>query len=209
MASRTRLKVDERRQQLLDLAIDAFAHRPYDAVSIDEIAKRAGISKGLLYHYFGSKRDFYIAAVKEEARALLEATDLGPHDGGPDPTKLKEALTKYLLFVEERAEGFVFLLRGTMAGDAEVQRIVEDVRQSLVERLLSGLGVVHRSPALRHTLAGYVAFVERVSLDWLESRELTRGAVVEMLTQAGTVLVASLLAPGERITHKTGLANEA
>ncbi|HRI06444.1 MAG TPA: helix-turn-helix domain-containing protein, partial [Nannocystaceae bacterium] len=66
--------VDERRDQLLTLGRRIFAERAYDEVSIDDIAEAAGISKGLLYHYFGSKRGFYVAIVRESASRLVEAT---------------------------------------------------------------------------------------------------------------------------------------
>ena len=70
---RSRLAVDERRAQLLELGLRLFGTRPYDEVSIDDIAADAGVSKGLLYHYFGSKRAFYVATVQHAAAVLLEA----------------------------------------------------------------------------------------------------------------------------------------
>src|SRR4051812_45882941 len=74
-APRARLDVDERRAQLLSLGLERFSERSYDEVSIDDLARAAGISKGLLYHYFPTKRDFYIAALAQAAEQLLAATD--------------------------------------------------------------------------------------------------------------------------------------
>ena len=73
-APRARLEVDERRAQLVRLGIDLFAARAYDEVSIDELARAAGVSKGLLYHYFPTKRDFYVATVSEASRELPDVT---------------------------------------------------------------------------------------------------------------------------------------
>ncbi|MBW2509289.1 MAG: TetR/AcrR family transcriptional regulator, partial [Deltaproteobacteria bacterium] len=83
--ARTRLQVDVRRQQLLELGLELFASQSYDELSIDEIARRAGVSKGLLYHYYPSKRAFYVAAVREAARQLLEETDVDEHGTGAEP----------------------------------------------------------------------------------------------------------------------------
>ena len=69
-AARHRLQVDERRKQLIDLALELFGNRPYDEISIDETAKEAGVPKGLLYHYFPSKRAFFVAAVEAAAERL-------------------------------------------------------------------------------------------------------------------------------------------
>src|SRR5580765_6635428 len=74
-APRARLEVDERRAQLVALGVELFAARSYDEVSIDELARAAGISKGLLYHYFPTKRDFYVATVEEGATQLLARTE--------------------------------------------------------------------------------------------------------------------------------------
>src|SRR5215469_2622841 len=78
-APRSRLDVDERRRQLVSLGLELFSTRAYDAVSIDELAREAGISKGLLYHYFPTKRDFYVATVREAAQQLLSRTSTPEH----------------------------------------------------------------------------------------------------------------------------------
>src|SRR5213595_2920894 len=81
-----RLDNDERRAQLLALGRAAFASSAYDAVSIDELAKRAKLSKGLFYYYFPTKRDLYIAGLRETAQELVDKltgvklTDLSPRD---------------------------------------------------------------------------------------------------------------------------------
>ena len=68
--SRTRLDLDARRRQLVEIGLELFSERAYDEIAIDDIAAQAGISKGLLYHYFPSKRDFYVAIIGEAGREL-------------------------------------------------------------------------------------------------------------------------------------------
>ncbi|MBO9534682.1 MAG: helix-turn-helix transcriptional regulator [Solirubrobacteraceae bacterium] len=62
--SRQRLDVDARRAQLLTIGSELFASRPYDDVWIDHVAERADVSRGLLYHYFGSKRGLLHAVIE-------------------------------------------------------------------------------------------------------------------------------------------------
>src|ERR1700733_5699250 len=69
---RIRLDNDERRAQLLQLARKAFSDRSYDDVSIDDLAREAKISKGLLYHYFPTKRHLYVAGLREIAEELVQ-----------------------------------------------------------------------------------------------------------------------------------------
>ena len=74
----TRLDVDERRRRLLDLGADLFTRFAYDELSMARIAKEAGISKALLYHYFPSKEAYFVATLEEKAAELQRAHGAGP-----------------------------------------------------------------------------------------------------------------------------------
>src|SRR6478752_927431 len=81
---RVRLENDQRRAQILALARAAFSDRAYDDVSIDDLARAAKISKGLLYHYFPTKRDLYVAGLREIAEELIERCTKLPADLPPN-----------------------------------------------------------------------------------------------------------------------------
>ncbi len=72
--TRSRLAPDERRSQLLDLGVRLLATRSLDELSIDLLAEEAGISRGLLYHYFGNKHAFHEAVVRRAADDLIAQT---------------------------------------------------------------------------------------------------------------------------------------
>src|SRR5205807_8880700 len=63
-----RLEHDERRQQILDCARRLFSERNYASVSTSEIARQAGVARGLLHHYFGTKRELYLEVVRDLMR---------------------------------------------------------------------------------------------------------------------------------------------
>ncbi|MBW2718737.1 MAG: TetR/AcrR family transcriptional regulator [Deltaproteobacteria bacterium] len=197
---RTRLQVDVRRQQLLELGLELFGNQTYDELSIDEIARRAGVSKGLLYHYFPSKRAFYVASVQEAARQLLEATDIDEHGTGrePDPAGARIALRAFLEYVSRRRVAYAFLLRGGIGTDPEVAEIIESTRKTLVDRLLSRLsrfGARADDPATRLRLRGWLGYLEASSLDWAERQELDLESFLELLLQMATNVFASVLHP--------------
>jgi AcrR family transcriptional regulator len=185
---RARLDVDERRAQLLALGLDLFSQRAYDAISIDEIALAAGISKGLLYHYFPTKRDFYAAAIREASRQLLELTQ--PDESAPPLFRLREVIDAYLGYVERRGPAYSALLRGGIGSDVSVAAIVQETRDSFLERLLQGVPASEMSPALRVTLRGWIGFVEAASLDWVEQKELGREALGDLLAEVLTQSIA-------------------
>ena len=201
--ARTRLQVDVRRQQLLELGLELFGIQTYDELSIDEIAKRAGISKGLLYHYFPSKRAFYVAAVREAARQLLEETDIDEHGTGPepDPEGVRIGLRAFLRYVSRRRVAYAFFLRGGIGTDPEVAEVIEDTRRALVERMLSRLsrfGARVDDPATRLRLRGWLGFLEASSLDWAEHQKLDMESFLELLVDMSNVVFASVIHPPVR-----------
>jgi AcrR family transcriptional regulator len=175
------MDTDARREQLLALGLGMFAARTYDAVSIDDVALAAGISKGLLYHYFPTKRDFYVAVVCEAARRLLEVTD-PPRDLLP-LERLVAGLQGYLTFVDAHALTYAALLRGGIGTDEDVIRVVEGARATIIERLLEGLGQAAPDALLRLLLRGWIGFVEATSLDWIQHRDLERDALLQLWVQ--------------------------
>lgn len=195
----SRMAVDERRSQLLALGIELFSHKSPDDISIDEIAAAAGMSKGLLYHYFGSKRAYYVAAVRLAAEQLLEHTRAQVEGAADDPAgSLTRGLDAYLDHVAARARGFVMLVTSGTA-DPEVRGIVERTRQEFSRRILESLGLEQAPPVLRAALRGWIAFVEASSLDWLEHEDAEREQIRAMLASAflGILEAAGIPVPEE------------
>src|SRR5918997_2199551 len=129
----TRLPVDERRRRLLDVGADLFARHAYDELSMARIAREAGISKPLLYHYFPSKQA-YFAATLEQAAADLAAR-IEPDPALPPGEQLSAALDAYLAWVQEHAGAYARLLAG-IGAVPEVRELVERVRDATAERIL-------------------------------------------------------------------------
>jgi AcrR family transcriptional regulator len=202
VASRTRLPLDRRRAQLLALGRRIFPTRSYDALSIDDLARAAGVSKGLLYHYFPSKRHFYLETVRDAAREFLRRTRPDPR--WPPRERLRLSLEVYVDYLEENATGYTALLASGAGADAEVRAMLERVRGVTMQRIAStiGAGQKRRSATmLRVALRGWIGFGEGASLEWLRCRRgrraraggADRRALVELLaTTLESVLAAAL-----------------
>lgn len=161
--ARARLPVDERRHQLLQLGVELFSRRPYEDVSVDEIAEAAGISRGLLYHYFPGKRDFYVEVVRTAVDELLTLIEPGG-EVGAQPGQLDRALRAYLHHVARRRQGYLAVLQGGISGDAEVQALIDGLRGRVVELILDGLDVQDAQPPLRAALRAWVGYLEGLAL---------------------------------------------
>ncbi len=174
---RVRLATDERRAQLLELGVELFSRHPYDALTTDVIATEGSVSKGLLFHYFGSKRGFYIATIEQVADDLLAFVELQP--GRPAAAAVLDAVERFLDFVRDHAAIYRALLRGGLGADPQSQSIVERVRWTIVQRVWALMAPDRVPPASPDTplttsqglrLYGWVGTVEALSLAWIDHR---------------------------------------
>ena len=182
---RVRLDTDERRAQLLALGKQAFAERTYDDVSIDDIARAAGISKGLLYHYFPTKRDLYVAGLSEIANELVAAIIAVPQDL-PPLDRVRRGLDAYLSHIQRHGKAFVSLMRGGIGSDPEVVDVVEGVRTRLFERFLTGppfTGVFTGDVRFETAVRGWIGFVEAATIDWCVNPRLSQAELRDLLAQ--------------------------
>ena len=189
----TRLENDERRRRLLELGTRLFTEHAYDEISMAQIAREAGISKALLYHYFPSKQDYFMATLAggaEELRARVE-----PDPALPPAEALASALDAYLAWIDDNAEAYAKLFRSA-AGVPEVRDLVEGVRVGTADRILGGLGAAD-NPRARTAVHGWLWFMDGACLDWIAHRDLTRGEMHGLLlgTLAGALLAAGVVLP--------------
>jgi AcrR family transcriptional regulator len=184
---RVRLATDERRAQLIALGTKLFSTRAYEDISIDDVAEQAGISKGLLYHYFGGKRQFYVEVLRATSEELRRLTE-------PDPTlspgeRLKAAVDAHLNYVQENSEVYASIYRsGAIAHEAN--DILEEHREVVLGYFLRDFGITKPRPVLRAALRAWMAMVEGACLDWIAHPELQRDALRDLLIAGYVAMLA-------------------
>jgi AcrR family transcriptional regulator len=182
----TRLDVDERRRQLLELGEELFTRYAFDEISMAAIAREAGISKALLYHYFPSKLDYFVATLANGATDL--AARVESHAALPPSEALTNSIDEFLAWIEEHSDSYAKLIQsvGTVP---EVREMVEGIRRSTAQRILDGVsGDEPPPPAARTAVAAWLWFMDGAILDWLEHRDLERAELLGLLL--GTLLGA-------------------
>lgn len=178
---------EERRRQILDAATGLFLRRPYSEVSVSDIAEAAGVAKGLLHHYFGSKRDLYLEVVRDVSRVPLPA---GRSVGeGHDLAALGAAIDALLRFASANR---TLWLHATAVGDGEVASIVDDSSEVLTEQTIEALGL-DDTPVVRALVRGYGGLVQEVTREWLDRGRLTEAQAREVLVRALPLLLERVL----------------
>ncbi|MFC7309741.1 TetR/AcrR family transcriptional regulator [Streptomyces monticola] len=170
---RRRMGVEERRQQLIAVALELFSHRSPDDVSIDEIAAAAGISRPLVYHYFPGKLSLYEAALRKAAEDLA-GRFVEPHEG-PLGARLLRVMGRFFDFVDEHGPGFSALMRGGPAvGSSATNALIDSVRQAAYEQILAHLGITEPPARLELVVRSWVSLAESTALIWLDGRRIPR-----------------------------------
>ncbi|MFD5109214.1 TetR/AcrR family transcriptional regulator [Streptomyces cinereoruber] len=186
---RRRMGVEERKQQLIGVALELFSHRSPDEVSIDEIAAAAGISRPLVYHYFPGKQSLYEAALRRAADELAARFVEPPR--GPLGARLLRVMGRFFDFVDEHGPGFAALMRGGPAvGSSTTNAMIDEVRQAAYEQILAHLEVGAPSARLELVVRSWVSLAESTALLWLDGRRVPRAELELQLVHDFAALAA-------------------
>ena len=188
---RTRLTPEDRSAQLIALGVASLVERPLHSLSIEWLSAEAGVSRALLFHYFGSKQGLHREVVRVARDSMLRATEPVPELAPLD--RLHDTLTRIVLFVREHRGTFYSLVRGVASADLEVREVVEQARAEQAERVTAvflQLGMAD-TPLLRVAMRSWVAFAEEALV---ETTELPDPELVDFLERSA-VAVASAVDP--------------
>ena len=149
-----------------------LATRTLDELSVEDIAQQAGISRGLLFHYFASKQEFHLEVARAAAQELLRRTM--PDETKPPLDALHGSLHAFIDYVEENPDNYKSLVRGAASGDAEMRAISDDTRATLAARVVAVVAEMGLQMGPRAELAvhGWVAFVEECVIRWIDTAPL-------------------------------------
>lgn len=178
---RRRLEPDARRAQILSVAVRLFGERGYADVSTGDVARGAGVARGLVNHYFGTKKELYLEVIRvmltvpEVALTRLPQADL--------PTRAAAIVTWFLDVVSRHSTSWLgAITAGGMAGDTDVDRVIAEAVDVAADRVLTAVGLPGGGGA-RHAMArSYVGLATSTAREWLQRGELTRAQVHKLLT---------------------------
>lgn len=184
----SRLDRDERRRQILATARRLFSERGYSAVSTTEIAAEAGVARGLINHYFGTKRTLYVEVVREMVSFRSQPV---PEyvDGATPQERLDESIDGWLEMVARNREAWLAAIGAEGLGrDPEIEAVLDRAREEATARIIAvlGLGPAAEAPSELHAvLRAYGGMAEAATREWLERDRWSR-------EQCGAFLKAAL-----------------
>ncbi|WP_371614886.1 TetR/AcrR family transcriptional regulator [Streptomyces sp. NBC_00454] len=159
-----------RRAELIAIGRKLFADTSYDALNMDDIAKHAGVAKGLIYYYFKSKRGYYLAIVEDSVAELVARA--GGESDVPNAERVRGTIDGYLHYAEHHQAAYRTIVTGGVGSDSEVLAIRDAVREELIAAIAEGAyGRRTVPPLARLALVGWLSGVEGSTLDWIGSAD--------------------------------------
>jgi AcrR family transcriptional regulator len=168
---------------MLDTGAEMFAEKPYDDVYMEDIAARAGCSRALMYHYFPSKRDLYVAIFKRASNRFLAR--VSPDPQLPLAEQLAAGLEAHIQsFIDHPFEA-VTINRGALSEDPVVQAIIAEELNVVGQRLVNKLVAQgYLRDVTEIAVKGWLAFVRAACVKWVQSRCISRADLTEMCLRA-------------------------
>ncbi len=192
----TRLTPDDRRAQILAVARRHFREHPYQEVSTAEIAADAGVARGLLHHYFGSKRELYLEGLRDLVRRPAAGELEGLAAAAP-AERVAEMADRWLDMLERNRKTWLAVLGAQGFGrDREVEAILDGAREAATDLTieLAGLGPAGEAPPeLRAVVRSFGGLAEEATREWLVRRRLTREQVRVLLVDTFMAAVQDVL----------------
>ncbi len=168
----------DRRAQLVQIGLELLPTTPVQELTIDEVARRAGISRSLLFHYFATKREYYSAVTRAAADLMWE--HLLPRPGTPPEEQVAGMLDRYVGWVETFRESHLAFVRGAAGGDPWVSEVYEETRGRLVEVALAALELPDDARR-RQLVQAWFAFTEDLVGHWVQEPTMSRPELLHLL----------------------------
>lgn len=201
-----RLAGDDRRRQIIGIARDLFAARPYAEVSTADIARAAGVSHGLLTYHFGSKRNLYLEVLRAMLHLPKAPSPMSSMD--PDVDGALEGMTEWWLTqVEHHRELWLALLGARGLGrDPEVEALLDGYEEAARADLVGYLAArdpAQAPPELWALVAAWQGLAEATAVEWLKRERISR-AQAKMLVLESLRQLLKLQGPLRRAGEADG-----
>jgi len=162
-----RLPPEERRSQILDAARRVLVADPHRELSVELVAAEAKVSPALLFHYFGSKKNFQFAVIEAAATELMLRT--APDVSLPPEEQLRSGIRAFVRAVLEAPQLYRATLLMSAAGDPAVRALHSELRQVFSRWVIDAVAQlgIETTPTVELACHGWQGYVEQLLLTWI------------------------------------------
>jgi len=168
-----RLPPEERRSQILDAARRVLVADPHRELSVELVAAEAKVSPALLFHYFGSKKNFQFAVIEAAATELMLRT--APDVSLPPDEQLRSGIRAFVRAVLEAPQLYRATLLMSAAGDPAVRALHSELRQVFSRWVIDAVAQlgIETTPTVELACHGWQGYVEQTLLTWIADPQVS------------------------------------
>ena len=200
-----RLSRHERRDQLVVLGVRLLETVPFHALSMDDVAERAGVSRSLLFHYFPTKLNYLTAVVHAAAEHVLSLTQVPEGTSAEDGTRA--IITALVRYIQRRRDNYVAVLRSGRSVDPMLEQVVDGMHRTISQRILHSIGVTRPGPMALVLTRAWLAGVEELALlgeeSGLPQETVIESAITTLHAVAALPDFVSDVVPGDDPVHRS------
>ena len=167
-----RLPPEERRQQLIDAAVELYSTQPYERVSVDDITEAADVSRALFYRYFENPAQLFAAASRVAIDGLILRMTALPE--GTAVEQARQNVAEFVAFADQHKSAVTALLRNGFAISPEAGNLIGEVRAAAVNHIKQRAGLTDPDALTELTLWCWMPVVEEATLRWLHQPTVSR-----------------------------------
>jgi AcrR family transcriptional regulator len=179
-----RLRPDERRAQILEVARQVLLADPHRELTVERVAAAAGVSPALLFHYFGSKKKFQHAVIEEAAAEVMLRT--APDPSLPPDEQLRAGIRAFVRAVLEAPQLYRATLLMSAAGDPEIRALHSQLRQVFSQWVIGAVAQrgIEVTPVVELACHGWQGYVEQTLLTWIDDPTVPPDALEHLCAQS-------------------------
>lgn len=174
-----RLSPDDRRAQLVASALGLLKTSSLDGLNATTVSMAAGVSKGLVFHYFPTQRELQ-AAVADAAASEIIAALAGTDPSLSHGTRLRAGIEAFVAYIEQQPETYAAIARDS-GTDGLLRAVVDRTRHAVIDLVAGAVGVAELAPAARLYLLGWMALVEETTVQWVLQPAVSRDELIDHL----------------------------
>jgi AcrR family transcriptional regulator len=191
---RRRLEPDQRRAQILACARRLFGERHYEAVSTTELARESGVARGLINHYFGTKRELYLEVVRDLMFVPEYAVERLARGGLEE--RVAASMDRFLSVIERNSAMWLATIgTGGYGRDPDVERIMQEADEIAADRMLETVGlqgITAGREELRAMIRAFSGMAKAATREWLVNKTLTRDQVHTLLCRTQLTIITDV-----------------
>jgi len=184
----------QRREQILSCAMRLFSTKPYSEVMLRDIAAEAGVARPLIHHYFDTKRDLYLEALRRLAFIPLSA--LRDIPDGDLEHRIDASIARWMTMAERHRYVWLAVITiPTSSGDAEVDQILRQADHIAAERVIQAMRLDEadlEGARLKSLMTAFGGMARSACREWLIDSSLTRDEVQTLLSRTLLTVVRDI-----------------